>query len=75
MSFLTHKIYFPQASTELVLQPLLAALLEHNPLYGNYQPQDAEDTFFHKEQPFQIVQTHLEFDATLSYMEKCTRKT
>jgi hypothetical protein len=76
MSFLTHKTYFPQASTDLVLQlqPLLAELLEHNPLYEKYQPQDAEVTFFHKEQPCQIVQTHLEFDTTLSFMEKCTRK-
>jgi hypothetical protein len=75
MSFLTHRTYFPQASKELVLLPLLGAQLEHNPRSGKFQPLDAKDTFFHKEQPCQIGQTHLESYATLSFMEKCKRKT
>jgi hypothetical protein len=74
MSFLTHKTYHPQASMDLALLPRQAEQLAQNPLYEMSQPQDAEDTFFHKEPPCQIHQTHLELDAILYFMEKCRRK-
>ena len=74
MSILTHKTYFPQVSTDLVLQPRLAEQLGLNPLCEMSLPQDVEDTFFRKEQPCQIVQTHLVIDAILYFVEIRRRK-
>jgi hypothetical protein len=74
MSILTHKTYHPQVSTDLVLQPRLAEQLGLNPLCEMSLPQDVEDTFFRKEQPCQIVQTHLVFDAILYFVEIRRRK-
>ena len=69
-----HKTYYPQASMDLALLPRQAEQLAQNPLYEMSQPQDAEDTFFHKEPPCQIHQTHLELDAILYFMQKCRRQ-
>jgi hypothetical protein len=74
MSVLTHKTYYPQVSTDLVLQPRLAEQLGLNPMCEMSLPQDVEDTFFRKEQPCQIVLTHLVFDAILYFVEIRRRK-